>query len=85
MATKIYRPEDSLQVYIDDGINGLKLVTASHLRVYPSETDKVIIRDELLSREVVPLLVTTLLQDEAGAAIGADTEAGLLYLAKIIG
>jgi len=87
MAIKIYRPADSLQVYIKDDTKSLlpRLATATHLRVYPLEDESVKIVDELKSEVLIGKTVASTLQDEAGASIGADFDTALLYLAKIIG
>jgi len=86
MAIRIYKPTDSLQIYIlDDAAAQPKLVTASHLRIYPTDPDRITLRDELLSNTPVENRLHSDILDEAGSAAGADMAAVLLYLAKIIG
>ena len=87
MSVKIYRPTDSLQVYVQE--NGIdvnpKLVTGSHLRIYTTPQDTLMIKDELLNKTVVDNTAIADIQDEGGAPIGATLTDALSYLDKIIG
>jgi len=86
MSVKIYRPADSLQVYVQkDTETNPRLITAPHLRVYTSDLDAITVRDELLNREVISALLPADIQDEGGTAIGANLTEALSYLDKIIG
>jgi len=85
MSVKIYRPADSLQVYVQkDTETNPRLVTATHLRIYTSDSDGITVRDELMDREVISALLPTEILDETDTPM-ADFAAALTYLDKIIG
>ena len=86
MTIKIYRPEDSLQVYILKSTSTVpKLYPAAHLRIYTSENEDIAVKDELLDKEVTDGVSFTDMQDFNGDPIGVDVTAALSYLDKIIG
>ena len=86
MSVKVYRPTDSLQVYIqkDADVNP-RLVTAAHLRIYTTSEEYIMLKDELLDTNVFENTPIADIQDEAGASIGGDMATALSYLDKIIG
>ena len=85
MATKVYLPTDSLNLYVEEDGEQMILTPSSQCRIRVYEGDLITVWDALYDNAIVNRVIFSDLKDGAGASIGATFDDAVLYLAKIVG
>jgi len=85
MATKVYLPTDSKNLYIEADGEQIILTPSSQCRIKVYDGNLITVWDSLSDYAVVDRVIFTDLKNEGGSNIGGSFEDALLYLAKIIG